>query len=297
RAVVGINAYDPDLAPWRFDMRGAWDQERAPLAAAVFTERGIYRPGEPLYAKAIVRRGPLGALAPARDDSARWIFRDREDGVLADTVVRLSEFGTTDREFRLAPSLPLGHYTVEVQLVHDGAWQTAARTSYQVAEYRPPEFLVDVAADDRPRLSGDTADAHVSARYLFGAPMANALVHWHARRRLLDGWELRIPGTDDFIIGNRSYGWFDDAAEPAVRVLTSATDTLDEGGRLDLRIPLEASAGRAAQASLVATVTDANRQTVSAAASFTVHPAEFYVGARQQGESWFWTAGTPVSLD
>src|SRR5690606_41665174 len=69
----------------------------------------------------------------------------------------------------------------------------------------------------------------------------------------------------DFIIGNRSYGWFDDAAEPAVRVLTSATDTLDEGGRLDLRIPLEASAGRAAQASLVATVTDANRQTVSAA--------------------------------
>ncbi|HLU39272.1 MAG TPA: MG2 domain-containing protein, partial [Planctomycetota bacterium] len=297
RAVVGINAYDPDLAPWRFDMRGAWDQERAPLAAAVFTERGIYRPGEPLYAKAIVRRGPLGALAPAAGDSARWIFRDREDGVLADTVVRLSEFGTTDREFRLAPSLPLGHYTVEVQLVHDGAWQTAARTSYQVAEYRPPEFLVDVAADDRPRLSGDTADAHVSARYLFGAPMANALVHWHARRRLLDGWELRIPGTDDFIIGNRSYGWFDDAAEPAVRVLTSATDTLDEGGRLDLRIPLEASAGRAAQASLVATVTDANRQTVSAAASFTVHPAEFYVGARQQGESWFWTAGTPVSLD
>src|SRR5690606_36532212 len=297
RAVVGINAYDPDLAPWRFGMHSAWDEKRAPLAAAVFTERGIYRPGEPLYAKTIVRRGPLGALAPVHGDSARWIFRDREGGVLADTVVRLNEFGTADREFRLPATLPLGHYAVEVQLVNDGAWQTAARTSYQVAEYRPPEFLVDVVADDRPRLSGDTADVHVSARYLFGAPMASAPVQWHVRRRLLDGWELRIPGADDFIIGNRSYGWFDDAAGPAVQVLASATDTLDADGALDLRMPLAAEGGRAAQASLVATVTDANRQTVTAATSITVHPAEFYLGARQQGKSWFWTAGKPVALD
>src|SRR5690606_20134175 len=230
-------------------------------------------------------------------DSMRWVFRDREGGVLADTVVRLSEFGTADREFRLPASLPLGHYAVEVQLVHDGAWRTAARTDYQVAEYRPPEFLVDVVADDRPRFAGDTADVHVSARYLFGAPMANAPVQWHVRRRLLDAWELDLPGADDFIIGDRSYGWLDDAAEPAVKVLASATDTLGADGVLDLRMPLEAASGRAAQASLVATVTDANRQTVAAATSITVHPAEFYIGARQRDGRGFWTAGTPVSLE
>jgi hypothetical protein len=56
----------------------AWRQDRVQMAGAVFTERGIYRPGEPVYAKAIIRRGPLGALrTPARGDSLRWTFYDR----------------------------------------------------------------------------------------------------------------------------------------------------------------------------------------------------------------------------
>ena len=78
--MLGISDYDPDLGPWRFNVSSAWGTDRLPVAAAVFTERGIYRPGEPVYAKAIVRAGPLGALAsPARGDSLRWVFRDRAD--------------------------------------------------------------------------------------------------------------------------------------------------------------------------------------------------------------------------
>src|SRR6185295_15496034 len=62
RAVVGVNEYDPDLSPWHFNVSGAWGIERLPAAAAVFTERGIYRPGDSVYAKAIVRTGLLGSL-------------------------------------------------------------------------------------------------------------------------------------------------------------------------------------------------------------------------------------------
>ena len=80
RAVLGISDYDPDLSPWRFKVQSAWGSDRLPAAAAVFTERGIYRPGEPLFAKAIVRTGPLGALErPSPGDSLRWLFQDRAD--------------------------------------------------------------------------------------------------------------------------------------------------------------------------------------------------------------------------
>ena len=41
---------------------------------------------------------------------------------------------------------------------------------------------------------------------------------------------------------------------------------------------------------------DVNRQTVSASASLVVHPADFYLGAKPEGEGYFWPAGTPVRV-
>src|SRR5690606_32492150 len=105
-----------------FNVRGAWGREREADAAAVFTERGIYRPGETVYAKAIVRDGPLGSLrAPAPGDSIRWIFYDRDGTELHREVVALSEFGTSDRAVALGRGLPLGHYRVEIQRRYGGA--------------------------------------------------------------------------------------------------------------------------------------------------------------------------------
>src|SRR5262249_24238351 len=150
---LGINDYDPDLSPWRFNVSQAWGASRLPVAGAVFTERGIYRPGEPLFAKAIVRTGPLGALAtPPPTDSLRWGLQARADGngppgALRDTVVSPSTFGTADQRFVIPASAPLGEYRVVVQLRREGKWTEIASTGYRVAEYRPPEFLVDVTAD------------------------------------------------------------------------------------------------------------------------------------------------------
>jgi hypothetical protein len=323
RAVVGINAYDPDLSPWRFNVAGAWGTEREPVAAAVFTERGIYRPGESVHAKAIVREGPLGALrAPAPGDSLRWVFNDREGGVLREWTVPLSEFGTAAQRLEFPQGLPLGQYQVQVQTrrridPNDGArarraddprlagqparaddWRTLASAHYQVAEYRPPEFLVDVATDPAPRFAGDTADAYLSARYLFGAPMAHAPVRWVARQQPLHPWELRIPGAEGYQIGKGYSWWDDDGGYDGVRVTAEGADTLDAAGRLDLRLPLPApSGGRAARVSILASVTDANRQTVAGGSSLVVHPASFYIGAKVRGSDYFWTAGRPVSVE
>ncbi len=294
RALVAIDRWGNELSPWQFNVWGAYGAARIPAAAAVFTERGIYRPGETVHAKAIVRTGPLGALAvPAAGDSVRWHFVDRDGGTMRDTIAALSPFGTADQSLALPPELALGTYLVQVSLRRGGEWTLISGTSYRAAEYRPPEFLVDVQADSGPFFGGDSLRATVEARYLFGAPMARAATAWDLRQRAMSPWELDIPGTDGYSLGESGWWWEDAPDEiPSAGVVQSATDTLDDRGRLALTVALPPpQGGRPARATIGAAVTDVNRQSVSAGRAVTVHPAAFYVAARPLGTEYFWTAG------
>ena len=294
RALTAINRWDPDLSPWRFNVYSAYGDDRLPLAGAVFTERGIYRPGERVHAKAIVRDGALGTLrVPAPGDSVRWLFHDREEGTLSDTTVALSAFGTASRAFTLPTTAATGHYRVEVQSKRQGKWRSIAHASYRVAEYRPPEFLVDVNAAEATRLPGDAFGATIQARYLFGAPMGRAEVTWMARQSPMPMWALEIPGTEDWYIGETGWWWEDDADPEHVEVFASETDTLDAKGERAISVTLPTPPkGRAARVTLQANVTDVNRQVVGGSATAIVHPAEFYVAAKPLGQAYFWPAGS-----
>jgi uncharacterized protein YfaS (alpha-2-macroglobulin family) len=298
RALAGVSQYDPDLGPWNFKVSSAYGAEREPVAGAVFTERGIYRPGEMLYAKAIMRTGQLGALAvPGRGDSLRWVFRDRDQGTLADTVVALSTFGTAEHTLQIPAGAPLGTYGIQIRARRHGRWIDVAWTDYRVAEYRPPEFLVDLSTDTTPRFPGDSLRARVEARYLFGAPMARAQITWQLRESPISSWALEIPNTDGYFLGESGWWWEDGSGESSVRVVASGVDTLDASGALTLRARLpEPRKGRAARVTMATSVEDVNRQAVGSSASVTVHPASFYVAAKPLGEQFFWAAGTRQSI-
>ncbi|HEX8431314.1 MAG TPA: MG2 domain-containing protein, partial [Longimicrobium sp.] len=297
RALVGVSEYDPDLSPWQFGVYSAWGESRATVAGAVFTERGIYRPGEPVYAKAVVRRGPLGGLAPpARGDSLRWMFDDREGKPMRQNTVALSAFGTAHQTLRLPAELPLGSYGVRIEMKRDGEWREVGTTQYQVAEYRPPEFLVSVSTDSTPRFAGETVTATVGGRYLFGAPMARAALRWTARQTTLSPWDITIPGTEGYQVGDEAFSGDDEDA--ANQTVASGVDTLDARGYRELRVKAQPQPdGRPARLSILAEVVDANRQSVADLGSVVLHPADFYLGAKAQGAGWFWTAGAPVRVD
>ena len=294
RALVGVTQYDPDLSPWQFNVSAAWDTDRFPMAAAVFTERGIYRPGDSVFAKAIVRTGALGALkVPARTDSVRIVFEDRDGGTLKERTVTLSPFGTAAPVFRLANDAPLGRYAVVTSLRREGAWKEVARADYKVAEYRAPEFLVDVTADTASRMTGDTLSATVSARYLFGAPMARAKVSWTVREQRIEAWDLHVPSTEGYFVADRGWWWEEWSGRSATTVGESRVDSLDGSGQLTLRAPLVLSNPKLpALVSVDAVVTDVNRQTVFGSATVTVHPTSYYIGAKPVSKTYFWTANT-----
>ena len=299
RAVVAINQWDPDLSPWRFGASAAWGDDRIPVAGAVFTERGIYRPTERVYAKAIVRDGSLGALrVPAPGDSIKWRFHDREEGMLREVTAPLSTFGTSDQSVTIPANAPVGYYSVDIQVKRLGSWRTIANQGYRVAEYRPPEFLVDITNPDSTRVTGEKITAKLQARYLFGAPMGRAAVSWQARQTTMYPWELSVPGFERWYLGETGGWWEDNDSESRdERVFASKPDTLDPrgAGSFTVTVP-ETQKGRPARVTIEATVTDVNRQAVGASTSAVVYPAEFYIAAKPLGRSYFWRTGTPQNV-
>jgi len=298
RAVVSLSSYNWELNPWQFNVFGASRADRLPAAAGVFTDRGIYRPGETVHAKAIVRTGALGALrVPPAGDSLHWVFGDREQGKIRDTTVVLSPFGTADQALLIPADLPLGTYHVGVAVKRAGKWVELGSTFYRVAEYRPPEFLVSATGDTVPHFAGDTLAVTVEARYLFGAPMARAAVTWSVRTTPVSGWGIAVPNTEGYTLGETGWWWEEEGGAQAADVTEGRIDTTDATGHLVLRTTAAVpKKGRAARVTVEATVTDVNRQTVSASAWMTVHPAAFYIGAKPLGDDYFWRAGAPESV-
>ena len=92
-------------------------------------------------------------------------------------------------------------------------WVALAATYYRVAEYRPPEFLVDALPPTARRVSrAISATAQVEARYLFGAPMARAAMTWVARQTSTGFLELEIPKTEGFYFGENGWWWEENAS-------------------------------------------------------------------------------------
>ena len=134
--------------------------------------RGVHRAGHlPARASGSTPRrssatASLGALARARrrrldqagaSTTGTTRLAPRDDG----RALRLRHRGPVVRHAR--PTRRVGSYRVD----HRGQARRQlaiepASTSYRVAEYRPPEFLVDVTAPSGPRIPGDTLTASVA---------------------------------------------------------------------------------------------------------------------------------------
>ncbi|HET9002942.1 MAG TPA: MG2 domain-containing protein, partial [Gemmatimonadaceae bacterium] len=286
------------LDPWSLGGR----REGSPgFTATIFAERGIYRPGEPVYLKGVLRTGVLGALTVPSQQPIRLTVTYRpsgwesdEDVIVRDTVIRSSSFGTITDSLRLRSGAGLGIYVAEMMTGGPEKWTSVASEELRVAEYRAPEFLVTASSDSAPHFVGDTVRVAVAARYLFGAPMGRTPVLWEAELHELNPWEIRIPGAEGWIVGE--WDWSrggDNPPSPNVQ----GTDTLDDNGHAELRVALASlHPSRPGRVDVNVAVTDLNQQAVTSTARFPIHPAHLYILAKKAERAWYWTAGQPVKL-
>jgi uncharacterized protein YfaS (alpha-2-macroglobulin family) len=172
-----LKTADRGLDMSRFDIGGVRSAPNADqLSAYLFSDRGIYRPGDTFHVAMIAKSanwsGTLQGL-PLEVD-----IRDPRGLTVKRETVKLPADGFFETVYTTQDSAPTGNYTVNLHLVRDG--QTGAQigsTTVKVQEFQPDRMK---ASARLLAANGDTSSegwlrpqdlkAVVEARNLFGTP-------------------------------------------------------------------------------------------------------------------------------
>jgi alpha-2-macroglobulin len=176
------NEWRQGANPW-----GSWWRPQpiaAKYAAYIYTDRPIYRPGQKVFYKAIIRQDDDALLSILPEGTAVTVrIRDGRNNVLQTLTLTTNHFGTIQGEFQLAEGAGLGGYAIEIvtsgENIASGdniAGGESHRQLFKVEEYQKPDFQVTVSSDADRYVSGGQIQVTIDSAYYFGEPVANAPV-------------------------------------------------------------------------------------------------------------------------
>ena len=271
----GMSAYD-------FGASEDWNgnEEGLSLLSYIYTDRPIYRAGDEVQFKGILRlKDKFGVLHPPKSGrSARIRIDDAQGNTVLSELMPISAFGSFSGHLPLDPKASLGMYWINVELEPgldvSGNWSTA---TFQVLAYRKPEYRVEVDFENEQYFAGDTVNATIVGEYYFGMPMDEAKVSWRAMstdyyfNRFTDGWYSFSLQED--------WCWYD--CERESEIISSGEGSLASDGTFRITVPVPMENETLSQVlSIDADITDSSDQVVSTRASVPVHKASVYVGIR-----------------
>ncbi len=295
--------WNEGIEPWEFGIPFNPTETDPMLRGTVFTDRGVYRLGEDVHFKAILRHNTATGVQLLRNGTSVFIaVRDSQYRVVQEKTVKVNDWSSAEWTMKLPDEGALGTYLLQAMLESDrpkpktpeelqpgqtpspyadneSPWAKRVVGSFLVAAYRRPDFRVDVTLKGTRNVAGEPLKGVISGRYLFGASMGTRPVKWQFTRTPGSSATAAIDGafpseTWDFV------GW-DERSATGNGVVGGADATLTKTGDLALTLTPQVDAGVPYVYSLEGDVEDVSRQHIANRASITVHPAPWYIGIRR----------------
>ncbi len=287
---------------------GVWQAEGGEkprsLAGQVFTERGVYRPGEKVFYKGAVRQYREAKITPPAGAPVAFEVRNSKQEVVFTTDAKLSAFGTAAGDFKIEPFWPLGTYALTFQFGGKPSKKEEAKSqdeesadtesededsgkplrgertkvecTFQVQEFKPPRHFAEVsfqrftrAEKDQPQGAAPREYVRIiiSGSYYAGGPVKNGQVKWKIHQTKTS---FQVPGQENFTFGC--------TGEEKGELLEGGQGVLDQKGRVEIEFPLDRQVLTGQQGLLVvATVVDFDGRPATATKTLQVEP-DYLVG-------------------
>lgn len=264
---------------------GAWylSDPAKELVGYVYTDKPIYRPGHTVHLKSILRWRARGALAPFDRKQVEIAISDPTNKVVLREMRPVDEFGSSHASFAVPRTAALGNYSIQITT---GDQQTSG--SFEVQEYRKPEFEVTVTTPDRFVVQGGETTATIRARYYFGQPVSGGSVTYVLYRGY---YSSPLRWTDDA----EEVGWYDYGGMQ----VSEHSARLDGQGQVTVQVPVAVlegnEEGQDYSLRIDARVTDASDREVSGSATVYGTYGPFMV--MTDTEDYVYSSGAQATLD
>jgi uncharacterized protein YfaS (alpha-2-macroglobulin family) len=280
-----LNRGDRQLDVSRFDVGGLQNaRTQDQLGAYLFSDRGIYRPGETMHIGMIVKAADwqktlAGVPLEAEVLDARGLTVKRER-------LRLAAGGFAELTHATLAASPTGNYTVNLNILKDDKVERQiGSVTVKVQEFMPDRMKV------RAELSSPSTEGWLNPKELKGRVNAQNLFGTPAENRRVEASLSLSPAWPAF------RGYPDYAFHDPLRAKEGVNDALPEGktdvrGDAEFDLKLDRFERATYRLSLLARVFEPEGgRSVSAETSALVSAREFLVGVKHDGDLGFVSMG------
>ncbi len=279
---VYSNRWNFGIDPWRFDISYNWNIRSEEYGCDIFTEKGLYKNGETVHIKGILRKKKMGEWVLPDLSRVGFVIRNSRDEVIVSDTLSINSFGAFFRDVYISEDAPTGYYSIRVYLLKK---DYSFSHSFRVEAFRPAEFEVKCFAENDTFIAGEQFKGRIEARYLFGMPMVNAEANWVLYK---DYYHVSYPQYSGYSFG-AVYDY------DILGVLGSARARLDNQGKCYVNIKLNLKDIKTPSViTLEGTVVAPNNQTLSGRQNWLVFPSNLLIGMKTT--RYLYTINTPVEL-
>ncbi|MDJ0735414.1 MAG: alpha-2-macroglobulin [Nostocaceae cyanobacterium] len=195
-----------------------WDDGKPASRGLIFSDRKMYKPGEKAWLTGFADYLQNGKIQ--QDKNADYqVAVTNSNGQKIDLGTKTTnDFGTFSLEVPIAKTQPLGYYTIQAK----GKNGKNISGEFRVAEFKPPNFKVELQLEQEFAKPGDLVDVKATSNYLFGAAVEGGEAKYFVTRNRA---YFNPQGWEEFAFGRQ---WFYPEEPPSV-----PSDVLQTQAKLD----------------------------------------------------------------
>lgn len=168
-----------DLSYSRFDVGGLYENSSSEqINAMLFSDRGIYRPGEGVNVGLLIRS--KSAKLKGQKIPLAWTVTDPQGNKIAEDKITVNPDDMRSIDFKTEETAPVGTYEVSLHVIKkNDAREFIGQQTVRVEEFQPDRLKIRTSLS-KEKLTGwvkvQDLKALVNLRNLFGAPAEDRLI-------------------------------------------------------------------------------------------------------------------------